>query len=134
MSVKISMEKFLTTLLRLGVSKRILLDALRKMDISEDIIQKISESMGGIHDYKKPEKVESRVGKNAIHFEQEVMSMSFDLVKLKGNYAAIKARIEGLDKRLTTLEAKFEALLRIVMEYAPVLFKEWEKNVSEKAL
>ncbi len=127
MSMRVTLEDLALLMVKKGVPPDTIKDLLTELGATRERIEKIMSNIPQETVQEKKNKI-NEIGQEKI--AKELMSMSFEIVKMKSTIEIHKSRIEGLETRVSSIEARFEALSNILIEYAPFLFKRDKDNAK----
>jgi len=127
MSMRVTLEDLALLMVKKGVPPNTVKELLTDLGATSERIEKIMNNLPQEPVQEKKNKI-TEIGQEKI--AKELMSMSFEIVRMKSTIEIHKSRIEGLETRVSSIEARFEALSNILIEYAPFLFKRDKDNVK----
>lgn len=127
MSMRVTLEDLALLMVKKGVPSSTVKELLTDLGATSERIEKIMSNLPQEPAQEKKNKI-TEIGQEKI--AKELMSMSFEIVRMKSMIEIHKSRIEGLETRVSSIEARFEALSNILIEYAPFLFKRDKDNAK----
>jgi len=126
MSMRVTLEDLALLMVKKGVPPDTVKELLKDLGATSERIEKIMNNIPQEPVQEKKNNKITEIGQEKI--AKELMSMSFEIVRMKSTIEIHKSRIEGLETRVSSIEARFEALSNILIEYAPFLFKRDKDN------
>jgi len=128
MSMRVTLEDLALLMVKKGVPPDTVKELLKDLGATSERIEKIMNNIPQEPVQEKKNNKITEIGQEKI--AKELMSMSFEIVRMKSTIEIHKSRIEGLETRVSSIEARFEALSNILIEYAPFLFKRDKDNAK----
>jgi archaellum component FlaC len=124
--MRVTLEDLALLMVKKGVPPDTVKELLKDLGATSERIEKIMNNIPQEPVQEKKNNKITEIGQEKI--AKELMSMSFEIVRMKSTIEIHKSRIEGLETRVSSIEARFEALSNILIEYAPFLFKRDKDN------
>jgi archaellum component FlaC len=126
--MRVTLEDLALLMVKKGVPPDTVKELLKDLGATSERIEKIMNNIPQEPVQEKKNNKITEIGQEKI--AKELMSMSFEIVRMKSTIEIHKSRIEGLETRVSSIEARFEALSNILIEYAPFLFKRDKDNAK----